>query len=175
LLFVRFLTFSPQEVNLVPDFQAKLVRWFQNHVHLASRHKNLKVQLKSTIFPKAEIGTADHSDGLTVSESDITDAVAVKSVPPRRRTKSNIRILRDNSVICSPEEILSANGIIMNGIKAVDQLGSEEPENSREVSIPNVAEKVVLSHCNYLPQKLFRRKLNGLPILCYHMKMLISL
>ncbi|XP_034905108.1 uncharacterized protein [Populus alba] len=130
------------EGNLVPDFQAKLVRWFQNHVHLANRHKNLKVQLKSTIFPKAEIGTADHSDGITVSESDTTEAVAVKSVPPRRRTKSNIRILRDNSVICSPEEILSANGIIMNGIKAVDQLGSEEPENSREVSIPNVAEKI---------------------------------
>ncbi|KAJ6335611.1 hypothetical protein OIU78_012267 [Salix suchowensis] len=136
-----------QEVNLVPDSQAKLVKWFQNHVHLASQHKDLKVKLKSTILPKSEIGTADHSDGITVSKSDITDAIAVMSVPPRRRTKSNIRILRDNRAICSPEEILSANSLIMNGDKVVDQMGSEEPENSREASIPNVAEKVVLSHC----------------------------
>uniref|UniRef100_A0A6N2MLW5 PHD-type domain-containing protein n=1 Tax=Salix viminalis TaxID=40686 RepID=A0A6N2MLW5_SALVM len=131
-----------QEVNLVPDSQAKLVKWFQNHVHLASQHKDLKVKLKSTILPKSEIGTADHSDGITVSKSDITDAIAVMSVPPRRRTKSNIRILRDNRAICSPEEILSANSLIMNGDKVVDQLGSEEPENSREASIPNVAEKI---------------------------------
>ncbi|KAB5568646.1 hypothetical protein DKX38_002439 [Salix brachista] len=129
------------EVNLVPDSQAKLVKWFQNHVHLASQHKDLKVKLKSTILPKSEIGTADHSDGITVSKSDITDAIAVMSVPPRRRTKSNFRILRDNRAICSPEEILSANSLIMNGDKVVDQLGSEEPENSREASIPNVAEK----------------------------------
>ncbi|KAJ6391591.1 hypothetical protein OIU77_025546 [Salix suchowensis] len=130
------------EVNLVPDSQAKLVKWFQNHVHLASQHKDLKVKLKSTILPKSEIGTADHSDGITVSKSDITDAIAVMSVPPRRRTKSNIRILRDNRAICSPEEILSANSLIMNGDKVVDQMGSEEPENSREASIPNVAEKI---------------------------------
>ncbi|KAG6774189.1 hypothetical protein POTOM_021540 [Populus tomentosa] len=134
------------EVNMVPDFQSKLVKWFQNHVYMASQRKYLKVKLKSTILPKAEIGTADHSDGITISETDITDAVAVKSVPPRRRTKSNIRVLRDNGVICSPEEIFSDNGMLMEDMKVVSQLRGEEPEKSCEASFPDASEKVVLSH-----------------------------
>ncbi|KAL3592380.1 hypothetical protein D5086_011020 [Populus alba] len=130
------------EVNMVPDFQSKLVKWFQNHVYMASQHKYLKVKLKSTILPKAEIGTADHSDGITISETDITDAVAVKSVPPRRRTKSNIRVLRDNGVICSPEEIFSDNGMLMEDMKVVSQLRGEEPEKSSEASFPDASEKI---------------------------------
>lgn len=138
---------------MVPDFQSKLVKWFQNNVYMASQHKYLKVKLKSTILPKAEIGTADHSDGITISETDITDAVAVKSVPPRRRTKSNIRVLRDNGVICSPEEIFSDNGMLMEDMKVISQLRGEEPEKSSEASFPDASEKVVLSHCNYLLQR----------------------
>ncbi|KAL9394423.1 hypothetical protein Peur_013708 [Populus x canadensis] len=129
------------EVNLVPDFQSKLVKWFQNHVYVASQRKYLKVKLKSMIFPKAEIVTADHSDGITISETDITDAVAVKSVPPRRRTKSNIRVLRDNGVICSHEDF-SDNSMLMEDMKVVSQLRGEEPEKSSEASFPDVSEKI---------------------------------
>uniref|UniRef100_A0A2N9FXG7 PHD-type domain-containing protein n=1 Tax=Fagus sylvatica TaxID=28930 RepID=A0A2N9FXG7_FAGSY len=75
-----------------------------------------------------------------VSESDNPDPVAVKSVPPRRRTKSNVRNLKDNKVICSSEEIFSDNGIVMDKVK-VDQLDSEETENSSNISIPNATEK----------------------------------
>ncbi|XP_011011925.1 PREDICTED: uncharacterized protein LOC105116326 isoform X2 [Populus euphratica] len=132
---------STLEVNLVPDFQSKLVKWFQNHVYMASQRKYLKLKLKSTVLPKAEIGTADHSDGITISETDITDAVAVKSVPPRRRTKSNIKVLRDNGVVCSPEEIFSDNGMLMEDMKVVSQLRGEEPEKSSEASFPDVSEK----------------------------------
>jgi hypothetical protein len=105
------------------------------------------------ILPKAEIVTADHSDGITISETDITDAVAVKSVPPRRRTKSNFRVLRDNGVICSQEEIFSDNSMLIEDMKVVSQLRGEEPEKSSEASFPDVSEKVVLSHCNYLLQR----------------------
>lgn len=105
------------------------------------------------ILPKAEIVTADHSDGITISETDITDAVAVKSVPPRRRTKSNFRVLRDNGVICSQEEIFSDNSMLIEDMKVVSQLRGEEPEKSSEASFPDVSEKVVLLHCNYLLQR----------------------
>ncbi|KAF2296775.1 hypothetical protein GH714_001878 [Hevea brasiliensis] len=70
-----------------------------------------------------------------VLESDITDPVAVKSVPPRRRTKSNIRILRDNKIICSSEEFSSDSVMLMDEVK-VDQLANGEPANLSEVSIP---------------------------------------
>ncbi|XP_075667208.1 110 kDa U5 small nuclear ribonucleoprotein component CLO-like isoform X2 [Castanea sativa] len=59
---------------------------------------------------------------------------------PRRRTKSNVRILKDSKVICSPEEFFSDNGIMMAKNK-VDQFGSEETEKSSNISIPNATEK----------------------------------
>ncbi|XP_057987013.1 uncharacterized protein LOC110647110 isoform X2 [Hevea brasiliensis] len=123
------------EDNLVPDLQCKIVKWLRNHAHMGTLHKNLKVKLKSTILPMAEIASADRSDGVTVLESDITDPVAVKSVPPRRRTKSNIRILRDNKIICSSEEFSSDSVMLMDEVK-VDQLANGEPANLSEVSIP---------------------------------------
>lgn len=111
---------------------------------MGSLHKDLKVKLRSNVLSQTEMGSTDQSDGVTVSEPDITDPVAVKSVPPRRRTKSNIRILRDNKVICSSEEILNDNGMVMDEVKA-DQLVSGDPENSSKVSTPGATEKVILS------------------------------
>lgn len=70
--------------------------------------------------------------------------VAVKSVPPRRRTKSSFRILKDNKVISSSEGIFCDNGTL-NKIK-VDQMITDEQENSSKVSIPDPVEKVI----NYL-------------------------
>lgn len=143
--------FFLQEDNLVPDLQCRIVKWLRNHAHMGTLHKNLKVKLKSAILSKAEIEAADHSDGVTVLESDITNPVAVKSVPPRRRMKSNIRILRDNKIICSSKEFSSDCDMLIDEVK-VDQLANEEPETSSEVSIPVV--KVIFSHrYNFFPKR----------------------
>ncbi|XP_021601342.2 uncharacterized protein LOC110606708 isoform X5 [Manihot esculenta] len=131
------------EDNLVPDLQCRIVKWLRNHAHMGTLHKNLKVKLKSAILSKAEIEAADHSDGVTVLESDITNPVAVKSVPPRRRMKSNIRILRDNKIICSSKEFSSDCDMLIDEVK-VDQLANEEPETSSEVSIPVVKKSINL-------------------------------
>lgn len=126
----------------------KIVTWLSNHACLGSLQKSFKFKLKSSISSKAETGVADH-DAVMVSEPDISDPVAVKSVPPRRRTKSSMRILRDNKVICLSDEILGDNGVMKNQVK-IDQIDRDEAVNSGKVSIPNASGKVILWYCYYL-------------------------
>ncbi|KAL5844155.1 hypothetical protein ACOSQ4_010113 [Xanthoceras sorbifolium] len=124
---------------VVPDLGCKIVKWFSNHAHLGTLQKNILLKLKSSISSKPEIGDAD-SDGVVVSESDIPDPVAVKSVPPRRRTKSSIRIVRDNKMISTSEEVFCDNGITMDQVK-VDQLDGEKLVNSSKVFTPGAIGK----------------------------------
>ena len=113
---------------------------------MGTLQKNLKVKIKSAISSKDEIGEVDGSNAVLVSETDIPEPVPVKSVPPRRRTKSNIRILKDNRLICSSEETFSDNGTVMDEVNT-DQLAGEL-ENSSKGSFPSATEKVSLSYYN---------------------------
>ncbi|KAH9756809.1 PHD finger family protein [Citrus sinensis] len=123
------------------DLQCKLVKWLSNHAYLGGLLKNVKLKIKSSISSKADIKNSD-SDGLMVSESDVADPVAVKSVPPRRRTKSSIRILRDDKMVSSSEEIFSGNGIAADKDEVkVEQLDGEEPAIHNKVSTPDCTEK----------------------------------
>lgn len=126
---------------MVPELRCKILKWLRNHTYISTLEKNLKVKANSEVLKQG--GTTDGSDALAVSDSNNPDSVAVKSVPPRRRTKSNVRILKDSKVICSPEEFFSDNGIMMAKNK-VDQFGSEETEKSSNISIPNAIEKVII-------------------------------
>ncbi|OVA04768.1 zinc finger protein [Macleaya cordata] len=57
------------------------------------------------------------SHAYMVAGSENSEDVPFKSVPPRRRTKSNIRILKDNKVLCSSDEKLvlqNGNGIVID-------------------------------------------------------------
>ena len=128
---------------MVPDLRCKLLKWLRNHTYFSTLQKNLKVKANSAIMCKDEVGTTDESDIVAVSESGIPDPVAVKSVPPRRRTKSNVRILKDNKVICSSGEIFGDNGTVIDKVK-IDQPGCEEPENSSKLSVPSATEKVII-------------------------------
>ncbi|KAG7980875.1 hypothetical protein I3843_05G205300 [Carya illinoinensis] len=134
------LTATLSDAGLVPDLQRKLFKWLRNHTHISTLQNNLKVNANPSISCEDEVGTAVESDALTVSESHFPDPVTVKSVPPRRRTKSNVRISKDNKLICSSDDILSDNGMVMDGIK-VDPICSREPDNSSKSSISNAAEK----------------------------------
>ncbi|XWS25217.1 hypothetical protein CRYUN_Cryun27aG0050700 [Craigia yunnanensis] len=134
------LSTSLDDDSLAPDLQCKIVKWLRNHAYMGSSQKKLKVKTKSSVSPKVETGATDSSDDIMVSESDITDPVAVKSVPPRRRTKSNVRILRDNKVICSSDEIINDNGVVMDEV-TVDQLAKEGTNDSSKASIPDATGK----------------------------------
>lgn len=139
---MRLLAFSLQDGSFASDLQCKLVKWLSNHAYLGGLLKNVKLKIKSSISSKADVKNSN-SDGLMVSESDVADPVAVKSVPPRRRTTSSFRILRDDKMVSSSEEIFSGNRIAADEVK-VEQLDGEEPAIPNKVSIADTTEKVTL-------------------------------
>ncbi|XVE60397.1 hypothetical protein DITRI_Ditri05aG0125400 [Diplodiscus trichospermus] len=134
------LSASLDDDNLAPGLQCKLVKWLRNHAYMGSSQKNLIVKIKSLISSKDETGAMDSSDDIMVSDSDTSDPVAVKSVPPRRRTKSNVRILRDSKVTCSSDDIISDNGVVMDEV-SVDRRAKEETNDSIKASVADATGK----------------------------------
>uniref|UniRef100_A0A5B7AIV8 PHD finger family protein n=1 Tax=Davidia involucrata TaxID=16924 RepID=A0A5B7AIV8_DAVIN len=134
---------SLQDDCLVSDLHCKVVKWLGNHAYISTLQKNLKVKIKSTIASKDEMRVTDDSDAITVSESDIPDVVPVKSVPPRRRTKSNIRISKDNKVICPSKEVISDDGIVLDEVKK-EELVNEDPDYSSKASVPDATKKFLI-------------------------------
>ncbi|XP_027362202.1 uncharacterized protein LOC113869883 isoform X2 [Abrus precatorius] len=129
-----------QEACMAPDVRHKVVNWLKDHVYTSSAfQRGLKVKFKPGNVSKNESGATDGSDALPISDSGLLDPVAVKSVPPRRRTVSNIRILKDNKVICSSEGVTNENGMPMDRCK-VSQSNCDNPASSNEASIPNATE-----------------------------------
>ncbi|CAA2933856.1 histone-lysine n-methyltransferase atx1 [Olea europaea subsp. europaea] len=96
---------------MVPELQCKIMNWLRNHAYISSFQKTLKVKMRCGVPPKDGVNVADGVGAVFVEESDISDVVPVKSVPPRRRTKSNIRIVKDEHLSFSKEKI-NDDGII---------------------------------------------------------------
>lgn len=90
---------------MVPELQCKIMNWLRNHAYISSFQKTLKVKMRCGVPPKDGVNVADGVGAVFVEESDISDVVPVKSVPPRRRTKSNIRIVKDEHLSFSKEKI----------------------------------------------------------------------
>ncbi|KAK7311584.1 hypothetical protein RJT34_09826 [Clitoria ternatea] len=124
------LTENINEAYMVPDVRQKIINWLKVHVYTSGFQKGLKIKFKSANASKNESGAADGSDTLAISDPDLLDPVAVKSVPPRRRTVSNIRILKDNKVICSSDGATSENGMPVDGY----------PASTNEESIPDATD-----------------------------------
>ena len=112
------------------------MKWNKDHAYMGTFQKNLKVNIESAISSKNEIWEIDGSDVVLVFEINIPEPISMKSVPPWRRTKSNIRILKDNKIICSSEVTFSDNGTVMDEVNTY-QLFGEGLENSSKWSFPN--------------------------------------
>ncbi|WOG97315.1 hypothetical protein DCAR_0416655 [Daucus carota subsp. sativus] len=108
--------------HMVPEVQCKIVEWQKNHATIGPSQKNLKVRFKHPT--KVEAGSTDETHVL-VSESCIPN-VSVTSVPPRRRTKNDIRILRDGKALCLTESSSIADGVAMSD-KSAHHLAMHEP------------------------------------------------
>lgn len=124
---------------MVPDVQCRIVKWLKDHTYLDLMQKNVKTNLRPSFASLAEFGGSD----APLSESGMSDPVAVKSVPPRRRTKGGVRILKDNKVLSSSEQAFCDNEIPLDKIK-LDKTISEGPKDLKEESISDVVEKVTL-------------------------------
>ncbi|KAF7816909.1 Protein Jade-1 isoform A [Senna tora] len=127
------------ESYMAPDVQLKIVNWLKAHVYTNAFQKSLKVKFKPPNSSNVEKEVTDGSDTLPISDSELPDPVAVKSVPPRRRTINNIRILKDNKVICSSEVVSSENGMPMDKAK-VGQFDHVHIESLNESSISDATE-----------------------------------
>ncbi|KAG5544577.1 hypothetical protein RHGRI_017117 [Rhododendron griersonianum] len=118
---------------VVPDLRSKIVTWLKKHAYIGNLKKNLKVKIKSSFASKDGMGAAEGSDAVLVSESDNPEVVPVKSVPPRRRTKSNIRILKENKVICSSREKISDEEIIVDEADRGHLISEDASYTTKEV------------------------------------------
>ncbi|TYH89101.1 hypothetical protein ES332_D01G235700v1 [Gossypium tomentosum] len=129
------LSASLNNDSLAPDLQCKIVKWLSNHAYMGTSLKNLKVNIKSLISWKDETDETGMgiSDDIMASKSDIADVVAVKPMPPWRRTKNNVRILRDNKILCS-DEATDDIGVVMDEVR-VDLLAKEETNDLSKISI----------------------------------------
>ncbi|KAK8705471.1 hypothetical protein V6N13_049073 [Hibiscus sabdariffa] len=126
------LSASLNNDSLAPDLRCKIVKWLSTHAYIISSQKNLKVNIKCLLASKDETQATDISDDTMVSKSDIEDLVADKPMPPRIKTKTNVKFLRDNKVICS-DEIIDDIGVVMDEVSC-GLLAKEETNDSSRVS-----------------------------------------
>ncbi|XP_051139060.1 uncharacterized protein LOC127256880 isoform X2 [Andrographis paniculata] len=81
--------------HIVPELRCKLLGWLKNQSHIGNLQQ-LKVKIGAPMVPNAVADAVEGVGAVSVEESSISDSVPVKSVPLRRRTKSNIRPVRDD-------------------------------------------------------------------------------
>ncbi|CAL0319377.1 unnamed protein product [Lupinus luteus] len=160
------LTENINEAYMAPDVRDKIVNWLKAHVYTTAFQKGVKVKFKPANASSDEGGSTHGSESLPKSNSGLLDRFAVKSVPPRRRTVSNIRILKDNKMICLSEGITSENGMPVDKIR-VRQLDHENPGSSNEASVPDATEVNLTKSGDFCPavqgnaDKLFKSSISG--------------
>ncbi|KAK6132390.1 hypothetical protein DH2020_033829 [Rehmannia glutinosa] len=90
--------------HMVPELQCKLLRWLKKHAHIGNLQKTLTVRIRSLLAPEDVADAAEGVGAVPVEESNVSDSVPVKSVPPRRRTKSSIRTVKDGKSCSSKDK-----------------------------------------------------------------------
>ncbi|KAL3638770.1 hypothetical protein CASFOL_016677 [Castilleja foliolosa] len=91
--------------NMVPELQYKLLAWLKSHAYIENLQKTKNVKIRSLVAPKDVADVADGVDVVVpVEESNVSDSVSVKSVPPCRRTKSSIRTVKDKKSCSSKDK-----------------------------------------------------------------------
>ncbi|KAI4320625.1 hypothetical protein MLD38_034084 [Melastoma candidum] len=81
--------------SFVPDLRRKLASWLKDHALIGALQKDGKIKVKPLAMTAVNEGPNYDSDTVSMSNSDMSDPVTLKSVPPRRRTKSDVRVLKD--------------------------------------------------------------------------------
>ncbi|KAK6938468.1 hypothetical protein RJ641_031976 [Dillenia turbinata] len=135
------------------DSQCKIIKWLKDHAYIGwQQNNNLRYKRKSAAPFEAEIDGMDDIDAVTVAETDLADVVPVKSVPPRRRTKSNIRILKDNKILSSKKVFTpqSNDGAMVDGGDR-DAEGSEKQPNLKKNLDCETTEKILTLEPTVLP------------------------
>ncbi|KAL6515595.1 hypothetical protein OROHE_018629 [Orobanche hederae] len=125
--------------HMVPGLQCKLLRWLKNHAYISNVQKTIRLKTRSLVAPKDVVDVAESLDALPVEESNVSDCVPVKSVPPRRRTKSSIRAVKNEKSCFSKDK--NNDEAPEGGIDSCDLVGEDSSYPSRE-SLPDGTKKV---------------------------------
>lgn len=116
--------------SLDSDQCSKIVKWLSNHAYMGTSRNNLKFKIKPTVSSEADIGPYNASSAAMVSKPD-NPALPVKSVASEKISKNNVRILKDNKVLCSSKDILNDSGSMADKVRLNR---SDGPENSSKGS-----------------------------------------
>lgn len=94
---------------MTPELHGKILTWLRDNGYIGNLLKTLRVKIKPTVPLKDEVHKEVDVDGndVTATESDIPNDVPVKSVPPRRRTKSDIQVVKNDKVVCTSMEMVN--------------------------------------------------------------------
>lgn len=144
------LFFFLQENHMVPELQYKLLKWLKTHVHIGNLQKTLQVMFGSFLGPKSMPDVAEGVGDVSVEESGISDTVPVKSVPPRRRTKSSVtclRTLKDEKSCLSTDKTHEET---TEGDTCLSLLVGEHSNDMPNESLPDESKKVLLPFCSAL-------------------------
>ncbi|KAG1366994.1 hypothetical protein COCNU_13G007840 [Cocos nucifera] len=104
-----------ETTSFSPGSRLKIIKWLQSSVRMPAMQS---VEIKNGFAIQSEnkaarlngqsaarvAGSYIHGED-KVASPDMPDAVFVKSLPPWRRMKSSIRILKDNQMLCSSGEL----------------------------------------------------------------------
>ncbi|XP_077224076.1 PHD finger family protein [Tasmannia lanceolata] len=105
------------DVSSLPEFRSKIIKWLRNSAHMATSGQCLK--LKSD---------CSKSSGAQAAGSD---CVLIKSLPARRRMKTNIRVLKDKKTVCTSGETFAqqnGNGIVIKEINENPLVPNEDAQ-----------------------------------------------
>lgn len=119
---------------LPPDLNGKIVKWLKNHSRVSGLQKNLKLKVVSTCISKGEKESG--VENVTKASDNNAGNSPVKASPPRKRTKGNIRVLKDNTLILSLKRSSEDDGVVMDedtngGIACEDS----SPDSMKKISV----------------------------------------
>ncbi|CAH9083737.1 unnamed protein product [Cuscuta epithymum] len=84
---------------MVNEVHCKIVKWLRTRPTMGNVQKTLRIKIKPTKGTKVDSGVVDNTDSAVLTEPEISATIPVKSVPPHRRTKNNIRTVKDDKML----------------------------------------------------------------------------
>lgn len=132
-----------QDNHLSPDLYCKLLKWLKGRSYLDTAEKDWRAKLSCLVPSKAELKTDDNTDAVAVRDLDISD-VPVKSVPPRRRTVGNIRILKEDNAVSLCIDKSLGNGLITKEGTDPEDTIAEHDNLNKDSNLDGMEEVTVL-------------------------------
>uniref|UniRef100_A0A803M586 PHD finger family protein n=1 Tax=Chenopodium quinoa TaxID=63459 RepID=A0A803M586_CHEQI len=129
--------------QLSPELYFKLFKWLKGRSYLDTAAKDWREKLRCLMPSEAELNTDDRTDAVTLRHFDISDDVPVKSVPPRRRTVGNIRILNEDKDVSLCNDKRLVNGASTKEAAEHEDMNDDNEKPSKD-SISDSIEEIMV-------------------------------